>query len=112
LLDVHPPHPPTHTWRDFLIHIATIVVGLLIAVGLEQSVEALIHRHERVELVDRMHTQAERNLPILQADIRSASNQLVWLQSVIDLLTDAPVEAGDISVHLPNLPPSPTVYEP
>ena len=40
MLDVHPPHNPTHTWRDFFIHIATIVIGLLIAIGLEQSVEA------------------------------------------------------------------------
>jgi hypothetical protein len=24
MLDVHPPHNPTHTWPDFLIHIATI----------------------------------------------------------------------------------------
>jgi hypothetical protein len=34
MLDVHPPHNPTHTWRDFFIHIATIVIGLIIAVGL------------------------------------------------------------------------------
>ena len=45
MLDVHPPHAPTHTWRDFFIHIATITVGLLIAVGLEQAVEFLHHRH-------------------------------------------------------------------
>jgi hypothetical protein len=31
VLDVHMPHA-THTWKDFLIHIATISVGLLIAV--------------------------------------------------------------------------------
>jgi 7,8-dihydropterin-6-yl-methyl-4-(beta-D-ribofuranosyl)aminobenzene 5'-phosphate synthase len=24
MLDVHPPHTPTHTWKDFSIHIATI----------------------------------------------------------------------------------------
>jgi hypothetical protein len=47
MLDVHPPHAPTHGWRDFFIHIATIVVGLLIAVGLEQTVE---HFHERQQL--------------------------------------------------------------
>ncbi len=34
MLDVHPPHAPTHTWKDFFIHIATIVIGLIIAVGL------------------------------------------------------------------------------
>jgi len=27
MLDVHPPHKPAHTWRDFFIHIATIVIG-------------------------------------------------------------------------------------
>ena len=47
MLDVHPPHHPTHGWRDFFIHIATITVGLLIAVGLEQTVETLHQRHQR-----------------------------------------------------------------
>lgn len=47
MLDVHPPHHATHTWTDFFIHIATIVVGLLIAIGLEQLVE---HVHERYQL--------------------------------------------------------------
>jgi hypothetical protein len=112
MLDVHPPHAPTHTWKDFFIHVATICVGLLIAVGLEQAVEALVHRHERAELIENMRAQAERNLPILQNDVSSASNQLVWLQSVLDLLTQTPVVAGEISVHLPALPPSPPVREP
>ena len=37
MLDVH----PTHTWRDFFLHLATITIGLLIAVGLEQTVERI-----------------------------------------------------------------------
>ena len=28
MLDVQPPHESTHTWKDFFIHIATLVVGL------------------------------------------------------------------------------------
>jgi uncharacterized protein (DUF2267 family) len=44
MLDVHPPHHAATTWRDFLIHIATIVLGLLIAVGLEQTIELIHHR--------------------------------------------------------------------
>ena len=44
-MEVHPPEHPIHTWRDFLIHIVTIVIGLLIAIGLEQSVEWFHHRH-------------------------------------------------------------------
>ena len=41
MLDVHPPHEAAHSWKDFLIHIATIVVGVLIAIGLEQTVELM-----------------------------------------------------------------------
>ena len=47
MLDVHPPHEAAHTWKDFFIHIATICVGLLIAVSLEQTVELFHHRHQR-----------------------------------------------------------------
>jgi hypothetical protein len=39
MLDVHPPHAAPHSWKDFFIQIATITIGLLIAIGLEQSVE-------------------------------------------------------------------------
>jgi hypothetical protein len=44
MLDVHPAHHAATTWRDFFIHIITIVLGLLIAIGLEQTVER-IHQH-------------------------------------------------------------------
>jgi hypothetical protein len=51
MLDVHAPHESIHTGKDFLIHIATICVGLLIAVALEQTVEAVHHRHQREQLL-------------------------------------------------------------
>ena len=35
MLDVHPLHGAVHTWTDFFIHLATLVIGLLIAVFLE-----------------------------------------------------------------------------
>jgi hypothetical protein len=47
MLDVHSPDHAVHTWRDFFIHIATIVIGLIIAVCLEQAVES-IHQHNEV----------------------------------------------------------------
>ncbi len=31
MLEVHAPHEALHTWKGFFIHIATIVVGLLLA---------------------------------------------------------------------------------
>lgn len=44
-MDVHPPHEPIHSWRDFVLHLATITVGLLIALGLEATVEHIHHNH-------------------------------------------------------------------
>ena len=49
MIEVHPPHENVHTWRQFLIHIAAITIGLLIAIGLEQTVEYFHHRHQLVD---------------------------------------------------------------
>lgn len=27
-MDVHPPHEPVHTWRDALMHLGIVTVGL------------------------------------------------------------------------------------
>jgi hypothetical protein len=58
MLDVHPPEHAAHSWRDFFIHIATIVLGLLIAIGLEQSVEWMHERHVRHELLEGVQADA------------------------------------------------------
>jgi hypothetical protein len=60
MLDVHPPHHAASTWRDFFIHIATICVGLLIAVGLEQTVEAIHHHHQLRELRESIARDSEK----------------------------------------------------
>jgi hypothetical protein len=33
MIDVHVPQKSEHTWTDFFIHIGTIAVGLLLAIG-------------------------------------------------------------------------------
>ena len=82
MLDVH-PHQAVHTWRDFLVHIATIVIGLLIAISLEQTVEFFHHRHQVEEArkalglelrlnVNRFEAETEnfrRFVPILQTNL-------------------------------------------
>ncbi|MES2392295.1 MAG: hypothetical protein V4555_11685 [Acidobacteriota bacterium] len=65
MLDVHPPHDAAHTWRDFFIHIATIVIGLLIAIGLEQTVEYLHHRHQLAETREALREEHEINRKFL-----------------------------------------------
>ena len=49
MIEIHSPHEPVHSWKDAFIHIAIIVVGLVIAVGLEQTVEFVHHRFQVAE---------------------------------------------------------------
>jgi hypothetical protein len=43
-MDVQPPQQPIHSVKDFLLHLLTITVGLLIALALEAAVQYLHHR--------------------------------------------------------------------
>jgi hypothetical protein len=71
MLDVHAPHGPTHSWRDFLAHIAAIAIGLLLALALEKIVEYV---HERRQL-----TEARRELAM-----EVAENRRKWAMNVIE----------------------------
>lgn len=82
MLDVHPPHEAAHGWRDFFVHIATIVVGLLIAIGLEQTVE---HIHQRYELRETREA-LERDLEANRAD--AARNAKNWRWEMAELQND------------------------
>jgi hypothetical protein len=70
MLDVHAPHG-VHTWKDFFIHLGTIAVGLLIAIGLEQSVEALHHRHQVNETRSALQEEHRENIKRFHSNVRS-----------------------------------------
>jgi hypothetical protein len=103
MLDVHPPHHPTHTWRDFFIHIATICVGLLIAIALEQAVEALHHAHQRRELIEDLRSECEHNKPVLEQDARVYRAHADWEAQAAVALMQAKPEQGSVTVTLPEI---------
>jgi hypothetical protein len=61
MLDVHAPHNNVHTWKNFFIHLATISIGLLIAIGLEQTVEYFHHRHQVSEIRESLRLERSIN---------------------------------------------------
>ena len=61
MLEVHPAHHAANSWKEFFIHIATIVLGLLIAVGLEQTVEYFHHRRQVAEVREDLRGEREAN---------------------------------------------------
>ena len=69
VLDVHPPHEPIHGWRDFLLHLFTITIGLLIALSLEGLVEWQHHRHLVHEAEASLHAEIQSNAKGMQDSI-------------------------------------------
>jgi hypothetical protein len=84
MIDVHPPHETVHTWKDFLIHMSAICLGLLLAIGLEQTVELIHHRHQRQELQQQLHSDAERTLYDTQRDEAAMTARLQFLRARAD----------------------------
>jgi len=70
MIDVHPAPHAALSPREFLIHIATIVIGIIIAIGLEQAVETIHHRHqgERLEAALRQEALTNRRLIAYDTD--------------------------------------------
>lgn len=101
MLDVHPPHAPTHTWRDFFIHVGTICVGLLIAVGLEQGVEALHRTHERRDLIEAFGAECDNNVKSLDSVVHQLRANVIFLHQLMAQLRDAKPETGFITVNIP-----------
>jgi hypothetical protein len=93
MLDVHPAHHAASTWRDFFIHIATIVLGLIIAVGLEQTVEYIQHRHQARDARKNIQDEIRANLDILQDNQKDLTKSRQQLAQNLDLLNSSAPDA-------------------
>jgi hypothetical protein len=71
MIDVHPAPHAAHSWPDFFIHIATIAIGLLLALGLEQTVEHFHRLHQRHSLEETLHSESLLNRRIVAYDLDS-----------------------------------------
>jgi hypothetical protein len=100
MLDVHAPHHAVTTWRDFFIHMTTIVLGLLIAIGLEQTVEALHRQREGAELRETLHRES-------QQIVKDSNDTVVAINYHVQWLTEREEQVKDVVwQHKPLAPPA------
>jgi hypothetical protein len=81
--EVHPMHEPHLTWSGFFVHIATIVVGLFIAVCIDKTVEGIHHHFQRTELEAQMR---QVFLDDLDSDTRALHELRLGRDYLADLL--------------------------
>ena len=86
MLDVHAPHGAVHSWKDFFIHMAAISVGLLIAIGLEQTVEYAHRLHQLDKARRELTTELEDNRKQLEKNLAAAQQIKAQLDTNMALL--------------------------
>ena len=97
-MDVHPPHEPIHTWRDFALHLIIVTIGLLIALSLEALVEHVHQRHLLHTAETNLHTELQHNRDLLAGDERHLDQTEAELQHhIVTLLA----RKSDPTVALP-----------
>ncbi len=85
-MEVHPPHEPVHSWREALIHIGLMTIGLFIALMLEGLVEYLHHKHLVHEARENIRAELQHNHEAAQKDMADLDKESAHIQSGIDTL--------------------------
>lgn len=82
----------------------TIVLGILIAIGLEQTVEWVHHRQERSQLQNELREEAEKNQVIIAGDLRLVSME-TWTADAMKTVAAGRAGAdGKIRFELKRVP--------
>ncbi len=83
MLDIHAPEHGIHNVREFFLHLFTITCGLLIALGLEASVEAVHHRHQREEAEATIREELKTNRAEIVAAQAARAEEIKTLAAAI-----------------------------
>ncbi len=81
-----PPEHGIHGARDFFLHLFTITIGLLIALGLEAGVEAVHHRHQREQAETLIRQEIQDNLTTLHEGAPVVTKELTQMMTVLQTL--------------------------
>jgi hypothetical protein len=86
MIDIHPPHHAATTRRDFFIHLFTVVFGILIAIGLEQTVELIHHHHQLADARQQLAAERDLNREVLEKNLRSVAGMQAQLDRDVSIL--------------------------
>ena len=98
-MDIHAPHHPIESKRDFFLHLFTITCGLLIALGLEGLVEMAHHHSLVVEARANIRRELDDNQKATEKDVRSVQEDEARFRKNLDTeraLRDNPNMHGTI----------------
>lgn len=82
-MEVHRPHSPFHSWRDFLVEIATIVIGVLIALSFDGAREAYHNRALARDAREAIAREIADNRKSVDSDLENADTRKQNLEEAL-----------------------------
>jgi len=88
-MEVHPPHGPVHSVKEFMVHLLAITIGLLIALGLESSVEWLHHRHMAQDARENIFQEIAANKKDIARQLTALPAEQKRMEEILRWIDDA-----------------------
>lgn len=108
-MEVHPPHNPIHSVKEFMLHLLAITIGLLIALGLERSVEWFHYRHLVHEAKENISREILDNQHLLSIELGALPAEEKQLETILGVVDDR--QHGRNPKHIPDYGWTHTVLE-
>ncbi len=105
-MEIHGPEGPTNSFKDFLIHIVIVTIGILIALGLEGIRETIyVHRVVR-DARENFHVELVGNRRNLDRELKNDSEMLAQLNQIIADLPKLRKDPAEFRARIAKLYPS------
>jgi hypothetical protein len=95
MLDVHPPHKAIGNMGEFFLHLFTITIGLLIAVGIEAAVEHHQHRELARAARETMTEEIRKNAGSVKDALSDIASEEQRIKNDLDGLRKVQLNPND-----------------
>ena len=85
-MDIHPPYGPIHSFKDFFLHLLTVILGILIALSLEGLIEWRHHRSLAEEARSNLTVEIRENRQLLTGGLTAAPDAEQRLKATIETI--------------------------
>jgi len=85
-VDIHPPYGPIHSFKDFFLHLLTVILGILIALSLEGLIEWRHHRSLAEEARSNLTVEIRENRQLLTGGLAAAPDAEQRLKATIETI--------------------------
>jgi hypothetical protein len=105
-MDIHAPEGPTHSFKDFFIHIVIVTIGILIALGLE-GIRETIYEHRIVrDARENFRAELQANRANLDKELQNDTKTLAQIDQIIADLPKLRLNSTQFTERVAELKPS------